>query len=231
MFIPMDGKRYKIIYEDEQLVVVDKPSGMLVIPTPKKETNTLTDLLNREMDERGIEPPNHSLRSGSGHANAYPCHRLDRETSGLIVYAKGKSIQHMMMEEFKKRAVKKTYIAFVNGKVEKDFDVIKKRIYNRNKKRLDEAVTRYKTLARREAFSILEVEPVTGRTNQIRIHFKKIGHPLVGESVFAFRKDFKLKFKRVALHAAYIRFAHPVTKKSSEFSAPMPGDMEAFLKK
>ena len=215
----MDGKRYRIVYEDERIIVVDKPSGMLVIPTPKKETNTLTDLLNRELDERGIE------------ANAHPCHRLDRETSGLIVYAKGKSTQQMMMEEFKKRAVKKVYIAFVNGKVAKDFDIIRKRIYNRNKNRLDEAVTKYKTIERREDFTIVEVEPVTGRTNQIRIHFKEIGHPLVGESVFAFRKDFKLKFKRTALHASYIRFAHPVTKKSLEFSAPMPGDMEAFLKK
>jgi len=213
----MDGKRYRIVYEDEQLIVVDKPSGMLVIPTPKKETNTLTDLLNRELDGRGIQ------------ANAYPCHRLDRETSGLIVYAKGKSVQQMMMEEFRKRAVKKTYIAFVNGRTAKDFDIIKKRIYNRNKKRFDEAVTKYKTIERREEFTIVEAEPVTGRTNQIRIHFKGIGHPLVGESVFAFRKDFKLKFKRAALHASYIRFTHPVTKASLDFSAPMPSDMEKLL--
>ncbi|MFA5085551.1 MAG: RluA family pseudouridine synthase [Candidatus Omnitrophota bacterium] len=215
----MDGKRYKIAYEDDQLIIVDKPSGLLVIPTPKKETNTLTDLLNRELDERGIE------------ANAHPCHRLDRETSGLIIYAKGKSIQQMMMEEFRKRAVKKVYIAFVNGSPVKDFDIIKKRIYNRNKNRFDEAITKYKVIERREGFTIIEAEPVTGRTNQIRIHFKEIGHPLVGESVFAFRKDFKLKFKRAALHASYIRFTHPITKKPLDFSAPMPGDMEAFLKK
>ena len=215
----MDGKRYRIVYEDEQIIVVDKPSGMLVIPTPKKETNTLTDILNCDLDERGIE------------TNAYPCHRLDRETSGLIVYAKGKSIQQMMMEEFRKRAVRKTYIAFVNGRIMKNFDIIKKHIYNKNKNRSEEAFTKYKTIERRKDFTVLEAEPVTGRTNQIRIHFKGIGHPLVGESVFAFRKDFNLKFKRVALHAAYIRFAHPVTKKLMEFSAPMPGDMEAFLKR
>jgi 23S rRNA pseudouridine1911/1915/1917 synthase len=218
--------RYRIVYEDEQIIVVDKPSGMLVIPTPKKETNTLTDLLNRELDERGIEAMNHSLRSGSGRANAYPCHRIDRETSGLIIYAKGKAVQRMMMEEFRKGAVKKIYIAFVNGRTAKDFDVIKKRIYNRNKKRFDEAVTKYKTIERRKEFTIVEAEPVTGRTNQIRIHFKGIGHPLVGESVFAFRKDFKLKFKRAALHASYIRFTHPVTKALLDFSAPLPGDME-----
>lgn len=214
----MDRKRYRIIYEDGQLIVVDKPSGMLVIPAPGKEANTLTGLLNRELDERGIE------------ANAYPCHRLDRETSGVIVYAKGKSMQKIMMEKFKLRAVKKRYIAFVNGRVAKDFDIIRKRIYNRNKNRSDEAITKYRILERRGDFTILEAEPVTGRTNQIRIHFKSIGHPLVGESVFAFRKDFKLKFKRVALHAAYIRFAHPVTEEELEFSAPLPGDMEGLKK-
>ncbi len=213
----MDGKRYRIVYEDEHIIVVDKPAGMLVIPTPKKETNTLTDLLNHELDSRGIE------------TNAYPCHRIDRETSGLIVYAKGKSIQQAMMEEFKKRAVKKVYIAFVHGRVAKDFDIIKKRIYNRNKNKFDEAVTKYKTIERREDFTVVEAQPLTGRTNQIRIHFKSIGHPLVGESVFAFRKDFKLKFKRAALHASYIRFKHPVTKKELDFSAPIPGDMERFL--
>lgn len=215
----MDGKRYRIVYEDEQLIIVDKPSGMLVIPTPKKETNTLTHLLNRELDERGVE------------ANAYPCHRLDRETSGLVIYAKGKKNQGIMMEEFRKKSIKKVYIAFVHGKAGKSFDIINKGIYNKNKGRTEEAVTKYKVIDRRKDFTVLEVEPVTGRTNQIRLHMKNIGHPLVGESVFVFRKDFALKFKRVALHAAYIRFIHPVTKKLMEFSAPIPGDMEEFLKK
>lgn len=212
----MDGKRYRIIYEDEQVIVVDKPSGMLVIPTPKKEKNTLTDLLNRELDERGIE------------ANAHPCHRLDRETSGLIIYAKGKKMQAAMMEEFRQKRIKKVYIAFVHGNVKKDFDIIKKPIYNRNKNRPSPAATKYKVVERRGDFSIIEAEPVTGKTNQIRIHMKSIGHPLVGESVFAFRKDFELKFKRAALHAAYLRFTHPVTKKLLGFSAPLPGDMEKF---
>ena len=212
----MSEKRYKIIYEDEWLLVVDKPSGMLVIPTPKKETNTLTDLLNQELDGRGIQ------------ANAYPCHRLDRETSGLVIYAKGKSSQRLMMDEFKERIVKKTYIAFVQGIVKKKFDTLKSYVYNRNKNRDELAITRYKVLERRRGFSILEVEPVTGRTNQIRIQFKNIGHPLVGESVYAFRKDFKLRFKRVALHAQSIKFRHPVTKMRLEFTSPLPEDMERF---
>src|SRR3989338_9425937 len=185
----MVKKRYTIVYEDDRLIVVDKPSGMLVIPTPKNETNTLTGLLNAELDSRGVE------------ANAYPCHRLDRETSGLIVYAKGKAAQRLMMEEFKKRAVRKRYTAFVHGTVRVDHDTIRQRLYNRNKKRFEEAMTAYRVVERKKNFTVLDVEPVTGRKNQIRIHLKTIGHPLVGEDVYAFRKDFPLRFKRVALHA------------------------------
>ncbi len=213
----MSERRYRIIYEDDWLIVVDKPSGMLVIPTPKKETNTLTDLLNKELDERGIE------------ANAYPCHRLDRETSGLIVYAKGKKAQALVMDEFKKHAVKKTYIAFVQGAVKKNNDIIKKNIFNRNRHRSEDAVTKYRVLERRKDFSILEAEPVTGRTNQIRIHLKEIGHPILGESVYVFRKDFKLKFKRVALHAKRIEFTHPATKAKIDLSSELPADMANFV--
>ena len=230
------AKRYRIVYEDDQIIVIDKSSGMLVIPTPKKETNTLTDLINRELDERGID------------VNAYPCHRLDRETSGLVIYAKGKAVQQAMMEEFRKRAVKKTYIAFVNGLMKKKFDTITSSIYNRNKGRPEDAVTKYTVLERRNApcrrhgmvghfgemsrptFTVIEAQPVTGRTNQIRIHMKSIGHPLVGETVYAFRKDYKLRFKRAALHAKRIEFIHPSGGRKMVFESPLAADMENFLK-
>lgn len=211
-------KRYRIVYEDGRLIVIDKPSGMLVIPTPKRETNTLTDLVNKELDARGVE------------VNAYPCHRLDRETSGLVIYAKGKSARHAMMEEFRKRSVKKVYVAFVNGIVKKRFDTIKDPIYNRNKRKADDAVTKYTVLEKHAAFTVIEAEPITGRTNQIRIHMKSIGHPLVGETVYAFRKDFKLRFKRAALHAKRIEFNHPVTGEKMSFESPLAADMVNFLK-
>lgn len=213
----MTEKRYGIVYEDAELLVVDKPSGMLVIPTPKKETNTLTDLLNRELDSRGVE------------ANAYPCHRLDRETSGLIIYAKGKAAQQFVMGEFKRRAVKKTYIAFAQGAVRGPSGTITRNIYDKSKARSIPAVTKYKISERKGDFSVLEVEPVTGRTNQIRIHLKDIGHPIVGESLYAFRKDYKLRFKRVALHAHRIEFKHPATKGRVSFESPLPRDMKDFL--
>ena len=212
----MSGK-YGIIYEDEYLLVVDKPSGLLTIPTPKNEANTLTDIINRDLDRRGVE------------VNAYPCHRLDRETSGIIVYAKGKKMQKAMMDAFKTRSVKKKYLAFLHGVVQKNFDIVKVPIYNRNKSRVDPAETRYKVVRRERDLTVVEAEPVTGRTNQIRIHMKHIGHPLVGESVYAFRKDHALKFKRVALHAAAIAFIHPATKRELEFVSPLPADMAGLL--
>lgn len=202
---------FKIIYEDESIIIVDKPPGMLIIPTPKKETDTLTHLLNRQLDARRIQ------------VNAYPCHRLDRETSGLIIYAKGKAVQKIMMSKFKERRVKKYYLAFVHGHLNKrrgaiDIPIERKR-----------AITKYAVLEERNNFSVVEVEPITGRTNQIRVHFKAIGHPLVGERKYAFARDYGLKFRRAALHAYKIEFAHPLTNRPLSFSAPLPQDMEEFL--
>jgi 23S rRNA pseudouridine1911/1915/1917 synthase len=210
-------KKYTIIAEDDALIVVNKPSGMLVIPAPGKERNTLTQVLNEELDHRGLE------------VNAYPCHRLDAETSGVILYAKGKAVQQTMMELFKQRKVRKEYLAFVRGRVQKKQGTITFPIMNSQKQREDPAITRYKVVSMSEHFSVVEVMPETGRKNQIRIHFKQIGHPLLGERVYAFKKDFPLTFKRVALHALSLSFPHPCTNAPVMFSAPLAEDMRAFL--
>ncbi len=202
-----------ILYEDEALIVLDKPSGMLTIPTPRGERNTLSDWINRVLDARGVE------------VNAYPCHRIDRETSGLVLYAKGKAVQQKVMEAFKERQVRKQYFALAHGQVKGRSGKIDKPIWSRNKKRSEKALTLYRTLGRTADFTALEVSPVTGRTNQIRVHFAEIGHPLVGESVFAFRRDFKLKFKRVALHAWKLLLKHPLTGEKITFEAPVPDDL------
>ena len=202
---------FGIIYEDDSIIVVDKPSGMLVIPTPKNESHTLTNLLNRELDGRGIE------------ANAHPCHRIDRETSGLILYAKGKKVQQLMMEKFRRHEVKKSYLTFVHGRLNRNSGSIGVPIEHKR------SVTKYKVLEQRRDFCVVEVEPVTGRTNQIRIHFKAVGHPLVGERRFAFAKDYERKFRRAALHSYRIAFVHPLTNKSMVFTSPLPDDMEKFL--
>jgi len=190
-----------IVYEDQWLLVVDKPSGLLTVPTPKKETRTLTSIL-------GI----------------YPCHRLDRETSGLIIYAKDRPTQEKMAEEFRQKKVKKTYTAFLRGIPDRDEGRIDFPIENQG------AVTNYKIIAKRKDFAIVEVRPLTGRTNQIRIHFKQIGHPVLGERVFAFRKDFTIKAKRLCLHAQELEFTHPVTHQPVHLKIDLPPDLQLFLK-
>lgn len=191
-----------IIYEDQWLLIADKPSGLLTVPTPKNEKRTLTSILN-----------------------LYPCHRLDRETSGLIIYAKDKNTQQKMMDEFRARKVKKTYLAFARGIPQKNQGEIKNRIEGLS------AETRYKVIEKRKDFAILEINPLTGRTNQIRIHLKQIGHPILGESKFAFRRDFTIKAKRLMLQAKELSFPHPVTGAQVQVSIDLAADMADFLEK
>lgn len=202
-----------IVYEDAWLLIADKPPGLIVIPSPRKESRTLTSIFNSELEKKGLA------------YRLHPCHRLDRDTSGLIIYAKGKSTQKKMMEEFRQRLVKKTYLAFVQGNLPGSGGTLESRIERQP------AVTKFSVEEKRKNFTIVRVIPVTGRTNQIRIHFARIGHPLVGETKFAFRRDFALRLKRVCLHARTLEFIHPENKEIIKVEAPMPVDLENFLKK
>ncbi|MFA5286778.1 MAG: RluA family pseudouridine synthase [Candidatus Omnitrophota bacterium] len=189
-----------IVYEDDSLLIVDKPSGLLTVPTPKNEKRTLTSILG-----------------------LYPCHRLDRDTSGLIIYAKSKPVQQNMMGQFRERLVKKTYIAFIRGIPSSLQGIIKGRIDGLF------AQTCYKVIEKKMDFAIVEVTPLTGRTNQIRIHFKSIGHPILGESKYAFRRDFKIKAKRLCLHSAKLEFKHPKNGKIMRLEINLAQDLKTFL--
>lgn len=202
-----------VIYEDDWLLVANKPSGLLTIPTAKKETRTLTSILNNDLKERAVL------------YRLHPCHRLDRDTSGLIIYAKGKSIQKKMMELFKDKKIKKTYIAFINGILSKPVSQIKSPIEGLS------AVTEYKVIRSFGGFSIVEAAPLTGRTNQIRIHFKQIGHPILGDTKYAFRRDFNIKAKRLCLFAKELEFNHPVTRRRIHLSIDLPEDLKELLDK
>ena len=212
-------KTIRVLYEDDCLVVFDKPSGMLVIPSPRKETNTLFHLVNVGM----MSPKLH------------PCHRLDRETSGAIIFAKGKQNQQLMMREFQRGAVQKKYVAFVRGHLPRPQGEINIPIkdFHQNKfqrhLRPKPATTRYRVLRIQKKFSVVEVTPLTGRTNQIRIHFSEIGHPLLGERIYAFGRDFDIKFRRLALHASEIKWRHPVTKQLVRVVSQLPADMDSFI--
>jgi RluA family pseudouridine synthase len=213
----------KVLYEDDWFIAFDKPAGLLVVPSPQQETSTLMHLVNN---------PALGFKKG---VRLFPCHRLDRDTSGVIIFAKGKSNQQRMRDVFKNRKIQKTYLAFVQGRVRTPQGEIKsvikdyyqRKFFKRQQGRL--AVTHYKVLEVRKRFSILEVHPITGRTNQIRIQLCDAGHPIVGERRYAFGKDFDLKFRRTALHAQALQWVHPLTKKSIKVTSPLPSDMEVFL--
>jgi len=200
-----------VVFEDRWFLIVNKPAGLLSVPTPKNEGRTLTGILNQDAKEKN-----------SGY-NLYPCHRLDRQTSGLLIYAKSRDIEERMSDAFRNRKVSKKYIAFVHGKMPASQGTLNSRIEGKS------AVTKYRILERKAGYSIVEIMPLTGRTNQIRIHFKNIQHPLVGEDKFAFRKDFALRAKRLMLHAGYLEFKHPFTGGIVSVQAELPQDMLKFL--
>jgi len=154
-----------------------------------------------------------------------------------VIYAKGKGNQQLMMEEFRAQRVKKKYIALVHGKLKQPEGVIKNYIEDlaigmkkhRHERRL--AITEYKVASENRGYSVVEVFPLTGRTNQIRIHFNQMGNPLLGERKYAFPRDFALKFKRVALHARQLDFFHPISRKRLTLTSALPEDMAAFMPK
>ncbi len=219
-----EQKVVKIIYEDDSVIVVNKPSGILVVPAPNNHSPTLTDLVNKEILSKG------------GQLKAYPCHRLDRDTTGLVIFAKGKKNRQIIEQQFKLHKVKKRYVALVHGRLGKSEGTIKgyiSSIFKHGNKDFRKnpkwAITKYKMIKPGKDFSVVEVWPITGRTNQIRIHFKQLGHPLLGERQYAFGKDFVLKFRRVALHAADITFINPNSNKNINLSCDLPNDMRDFI--
>jgi len=212
-----------ILYEDDCCVAFDKPSGILVIPSPKKENNTLIHLVNAQYAPR------------AGEYQLHPCHRLDRDSSGVILFAKGKKNQQLMMREFFKRTVKKKYIALVQGRPRKPQGTIRSPIIDFDGQKFSKkaqpkmAITHYRVIQSNQYFSIVEVIPITGRTNQIRIHFSEMGHPLLGDRKYAEGKNFLIKFKRAALHASELEWMHPVYHRRIKVQSPLPADMAELI--
>ncbi|MEI8175357.1 MAG: RNA pseudouridine synthase [Candidatus Omnitrophota bacterium] len=200
-----------VIYEDEWLVIVDKPSGLLVIPTPKNERHTLTNMLNEQLQKDGVT------------YRLHPCHRLDRDTSGLVIYAKGKAMQQKMMEEFKEHRIYKQYLAIVQGRVARPKGQISLPIDGR------ESQTKYQVLEQKREYAVVEVLPVTGRKNQIRLHFAHIGNPILGDTRFVFRRNFTVKSKRLCLHAQSLQFLHPMTQRQVSVESRVPDRMQEFM--
>jgi RluA family pseudouridine synthase len=205
------------IYEDDDLLVVSKPSGLLSVPTPGAEGRTLLDAL-----------------AAQGHGGLLPAHRLDRDVSGLLVLAKREDARAALEGLFRGRAVKKIYWALVRGRLRPERGAYEEPILDegataRVDPRGKPALTRWRVLAHHAASSVVEVELVTGRYNQIRLHFAHHDQALVGERKYARGRDDVLPAKRVALHAWRLAFPHPMRGHRVELEAPLPDDLVALL--
>lgn len=216
--IPLD-----VVYEDEHLAVINKPAGLVVHPAPGNYEHTLVNaLLYRFKKLSDINPQRPGI-----------VHRLDKDTSGLIVIAKD-NVSHLALAgQFAQHSIKRKYVALVKGEIEFDENVIELPIGRHPLKRKNMSVsfnknakyarTRYRTLKRAKEFSLLELEPYTGRTHQLRVHLAFINHPIMGDSKYG-REN---KFARLALHAKYLGFAHPDSGKFMEFETKIPDEFHA----
>lgn len=228
----------KIIFEEASFLVLDKPAGWIVnraettrgLQTIQDwvEANCESRIANRELYRSGI------------------VHRLDKETSGLLLVAKTPAAFENLQKQFKERRVEKRYLALVHGRVQPASGEINAAIsrspFDRKKFGVflsgREATTKYQVLSIKykdgNAYSLVELAPKTGRTHQIRVHLKYLGYPVVGDDFYAGRKTAGLDRKwcgRQFLHASYLAFFHPETGEKLEFTSLLPEDLEAVMKK
>lgn len=222
--IPLD-----IIFENQDLLVVDKPAGMVVHPSAGHKSGTLVHAaLAHAPDIEGV----------GGVQRPGVVHRLDKDTSGLILLAKNDAAHQWLSAQFRDREVEKTYLALVDGgpptpsgRVEAAVGrdpVDRKRMAVVPPGHGRAAVSEYRTVHRYAEHSLLEVHPITGRTHQIRLHLKFLGCPVVGDRVYG-RRHPSLPLKRQFLHAARLRFKLPGESEASEFEAPLPEDLLILL--
>jgi 23S rRNA pseudouridine1911/1915/1917 synthase len=228
------------IYEDEHIVVVDKPPGMTVHPAGRMTSGTLVNaLLFHVRDLQGVGGV---LRPGI-------VHRLDKGTSGVMVVAKNDLAHDALVQQFKGREVQKIYLALAYGMMKGEEGVITAPIgrhpidrkrFSLRTRQPKEALTEWQVQERFEGITFVQISPKTGRTHQIRVHMSAIGHPLLGDPLYTKKRwldrieDLNLRERiktlgRQALHASLLAFRHPATGERMEFIAPMPDDMEKIL--
>ena len=217
--IPLD-----IVYEDDSIIVVNKPAGMLVHPTHRDKNGTLLNALTFHLNKEDFPRSRKDAKREGGPIRPGLVHRLDRETSGLIVVAKTIEAHRRLAREFMKKRVRKTYVALVEGIVADKEGTISIPIGRHAEKKHwgvkeDGKVseTRFRVIERNSDTTLLELEPITGRTNQLRIHCAHIGHPIVGDVRRGGRES-----GRLCLHAACLSFVHPTSVERLMFQTAPP---------
>ena len=220
-----------ILFEDSDILVLNKPPGLVVHPAPGHSDGTLVNaLLHHCKDLQGI----------GGEQRPGIVHRLDRDTSGVLVIAKNETAMKRLAAQFKSREVRKQYAALVWGCPAPESGTIRTMIgrnpHDRKKMSAKPtsgrpAVTHYETVRKFPEASFLRIRIETGRTHQIRVHMAHIGHPVIGDTQYgrARKTNRPIHAARQMLHAEQLAFAHPITGKTLEFTAPIPGDMQTLL--
>jgi len=220
--IELSHPKLRIIFEDDSLIVVEKKEGLLTVSTGKSDETTAFSILK-----------NH-VKKSSPQNRIYVVHRLDRETSGVIMFAKTKEVQLILQENWHRIVTRRIYVALVEGKVEKEQDTIVTWL-TENEKSLkihssdtdnggQQAITHYRCIKSNENYSLLEIELETGRKNQIRVHMQGIGHPIAGDKKYGAGIS---PISRLGLHARLLAFYHPISTEIVSFETPVPRN---FLK-
>ena len=223
--IPLD-----IVYEDDDLIVVNKPQGMVVHPAAGNESGTLVNALMYHCGG--------SLSAINGVIRPGIVHRIDKDTSGLLVAAKNNEAHLFLSAQLKERKAVRKYIALVNGNIKEDRGTINKPIarHPNDRKKMAvvsggrEAVTHYNVLERYGGYTLVECILETGRTHQIRVHMASIGHSIVGDPVYGIKKE-KYKLNGQLLHAKTIGFVHPSTGEMMEFTSELPDYFKEVIEK
>ena len=226
-----------IVYEDEHLLVVDKPAGLVVHPAAGNRDGTLVNAL--------LHHCGGSLSGIGGVARPGIVHRIDKDTSGLLVIAKHDKAHEGLAKQFADHSIERRYLAIVSGVPRLAGDVVdaplarsaqnRKKIAIVKEGRGKRAVTHWKRLEILKDAALVECTLETGRTHQVRVHMASIGHPLLGDPVYGRGKSIhrkllnQLDFKRQALHAAHLGFIHPVTKGRLSFDSALPSDMQELF--
>lgn len=217
---------FKILYEDDHLAIISKPQDLVVHPGAGNPNNTLVNGLLYKFD---------NLAKGSDELRPGIVHRLDKDTSGLMIIAKSDEAYSKLVKMFKTRKIKKSYLAIVYGKLD-DFGVIdspigrdrKNRkkfcVTNHNSKR---AISKYKLLKNFDNYSLVKINLITGRTHQIRVHFSYIKHPVIGDPVYGYKNKFNID--KQLLHSYTLEFKHPISGQEMKFEDDFPPRFKKFI--
>ena len=214
----------KIIYEDEALLIIDKPAGIPVHPSILHYTNSLSNGVKYYFDSINLKK---KIR---------PVNRLDRNTSGIVIFAKNQYIQEWLIHQMQTKEFKKTYLAVVEGHLKKLNGTIDAPITRKENSIIErcvaengeKSITHYKVLKQNfeKNYDIVECLLETGRTHQIRVHLSYIGHPLIGDTLYGNNSKY---ISRQALHAYKVEFIHPITNKLTQFTSDLPKDFVSFI--